>query len=121
MFLLFSLFFLLIAFCYWKAPRAIILKKKEYVMFFLWFGAGYLFLLGVSVIILEVLEILNWWEFKLVSILPFPLLCFVTHLLFPLKNTSKNLRQHVNFFLFFTMLLSMAIAGFFILLAFSNM
>jgi hypothetical protein len=119
--ILFALFLLLMAFCYWKAPQKMIEKKTEYVLFFLLFGAGYLFLHGVSIKILDILGILDWNTFRLISILTFPLLCFVTYLFYPFKNINKNLRQHVIFFLFFATLLSIAIAGFFILLEFSNM
>jgi hypothetical protein len=106
------------AFCYWKAPQKIITKKAEYALFFLLFGAGYLLLLQV---ILAIVGISDRNAFRLISILVFPLLCFVAHLLYPFKNTNENLRQHVNFFLFFATLLSMAIAGFFVLLELSNM
>jgi hypothetical protein len=108
-------------FCYWKAPQKIIEKKTEYIVFFLLFGTVYSFLHGVSIKILDMLGILDWNAFRLISILVFPLLCFVAHLLYPFRNINKNLRQHVTFFLFFATLLSMAIAGFFILLEFSNM
>jgi hypothetical protein len=109
------------AFCYWKAPQKMIGKKIEHILFFLWFGAGYSFLHGVSIKILDMLGILNWNILRLISILVFPLLCLVFHLLYPFKNVNENLRQHVNFFLLFATLLSLAIAGFFILLEFSNM
>lgn len=116
MFILFSLFLLLITFCYWKAPQKIIKKKMDYVLFFLLFGAIYLFLQQVSIKIWEIFGILNWNTFRLISILVFPLLCFVAHLLYPFKTTNENLRQHVNFFLFFAILLSMAIAALLILI-----
>jgi hypothetical protein len=119
--ILFALFFLLMALCYRKAPRKIIKKKMEYVLFLLLFGAGYLFLHGVGIKILDLLGILDWNALRLISILIFPLLLFISHILYPFKNVNGNLRQHVNFFLFFATLLSMAIAGFFILLEFSNM
>jgi hypothetical protein len=118
---LFALFLLLMTFCYWKAPQNIIKKKMEYVLFLLLFGAGYLFLHGVGIKTLDILGILDWNTLRLISILVFPLLLFIAHFLYPFKNVSENLRQHVNFFLFFATLLSMAIAGFFILLKFSNM
>jgi hypothetical protein len=119
--ILFSLFLILMTFCYWKAPQKIIAKKVEYVLFFLLFGAGYWFLHGVSIKILDILGILNWNILKEVSFLIFPVLLFAAHLLYPFKNVNENLRQHVNFLLFFATLLSIAITGFFILLEFSNM
>jgi hypothetical protein len=120
-FVLFALFLLLMAFCYWKAPQKIIREKMEYVLFLLLFGAGYLFLHGAAIKILDILGILGWNTFRLISILVFPLLLFIAHFLYPFKNVTENLRQHVYFFLFFAALLSMAIAGFFILLGLSNM
>lgn len=108
-------------FCYWKAPQNIIKEKAEYVLFVLLFGAVYLIFQLVSLTVWEIFGTLDWNAFRLISILAFPLLCFVSHLLYPFKSVNKNLRQHINFFLFFATLLSMAIAGFLILLEFSNM
>jgi hypothetical protein len=93
----------------------------EYVLFFLLFGAGYLFLLGA---VSKILEISGRWLTDMPNLVYFsrfahPLLCFAAHFLYPFKNVNENLRQHVNFFLFFLSLLSIAIAGF--IFTFSNM
>jgi hypothetical protein len=116
---LFSLLLILMALCYWKAPQRIIAKRFEYILFFLLFGAGFCFLHGVSIKTLDMLGILDWYSLKIASFLAFPVLLFAAHLLYPFKNVNGNLRQHVNFFLFFATLLSMAIAGFFVLIEFN--
>ncbi|MDR2119440.1 MAG: hypothetical protein LBP64_01015 [Tannerella sp.] len=60
-------------------------------------------------IILNVLGIRGWNSLMIVSSLAFPVLLFAAHLLYPFKRVNENLRQHVNFFLFFAVLLRLAI------------
>ncbi|MDR2119442.1 MAG: hypothetical protein LBP64_01025 [Tannerella sp.] len=66
---------------------------------------------------MKIIELLNMRDW--ISTEPFTafmMLLFAAHLLYPFKRVNKNLRQHVNFFLFFAVLLSLAITGFMILI-----
>jgi hypothetical protein len=58
-------------------------------------------------------------EVHFVFILALTPILFIAHLLYPFKTVKRN--QHLSFFLFFGSLLCACIAGFFILLSFSNM
>ena len=104
--------------CYWICPKAIIAEKKDYVNFFLCFFICYAALHGIISLAFGMQQIENVHVHVVFILALFPIL-FIAHLLYPFKTVKRN--QHLSFFLFFAALLSMAIAGFFVLLAFSNM
>jgi hypothetical protein len=117
--ILFSIFILFMTFCYWKAPEKIIETKTKYVLSFLLFSAFYWFLNGIGIIILNKLKLLNLDFYFVFSVFVFILLLYVLYLFFLSKRVTRNIRQHINFFLFFTTLLSMTVAGFLILIAYT--
>jgi hypothetical protein len=119
-FLTFFLLFVLL--CYNIAPKWIIEQKNDYVKFFLWFFVCYLFLEGITSLLL--LRVFPYDKTTHDNILLFFVLAlcptlFTAHLLYPFKTIQRS--RHLTFFLFFGSVLCACIGVFCVLLHFSNM
>jgi hypothetical protein len=109
--IIFSLFLLFMAICYWISPKFIIAEKSEYVKFFLIFFTCYFALDGiVSLALYRLCDVPHMVPLEYSALLLCPAL-FLFHLLYRFKEVKKN--QHLSFFLFFAALFSICVGLFF--------